>query len=80
MYKVKFRTAADRGTQEIIAGTTVVKEYVDGKGGYVGTLNWNGTPLSAEDMGMTFAELATKLGTPADAEILLFDAPKTANA
>lgn len=80
MYKVKFRTAADRGLQEMVVGTTVVKDYVDGKGGHVGTLNWNGTPLSTDDMAMTFADLANKLGTPADAEILLFDAPKTANA
>lgn len=80
MYRVKFRTGADRGQVEIVNGTTLVKDFVAEKGGSVGTLNWNGTPLSQEDLGKSFAELAERFGTSEDTEILLFDAPKTANA
>lgn len=78
MYKVKYSTAADRGEEKIVNGDVTMKEFLTEHGGNTGTLLFNGSPLVGGEE-KTFSELADFYGVADGGQILLFDAPKTAN-
>lgn len=80
MYTVKFSNGAYRAPEKVVDGNMTMKAFLEEQGGHTGTLLFNGSPLSGGLDEKTFSELANFYGVADGAEILLFDAPKTANA
>lgn len=80
MYKVSFTSGAQRFGEKIVEGSTKVCDYLNEHGGCVGTLMFNGSVISNGHEEKSFEELANFYGVEEGGTILLFDAPKTANA
>lgn len=80
MYKVEFRTNAERYDAKIVDGNTTIKDFINEYGGAVGTVTLNGVALMADEMEETFESLAEEYTIPDGSRIILFDSPKTANA
>lgn len=80
MYKVSFSSGAQRSGEKIVEGSMKVVDFISEYGGRTGTLMFNGSPLPNGHEEKTFEELAGFYGIAESGNILLFDAPKTANA
>lgn len=80
MYKVSFTSGAQRFGEKIVEGNVKVNDYLSEYGGCTGTLMFNGSALSSGHEEKTFDELSNFYGVAEGGTILLFDAPKTANA
>lgn len=80
MYTVKFSNGAYRAPEKVVDGNTTMKAFLEEQGGNTGTLMFNGSTLSEGLKEKTFSELAAFYGLADGAEIIVFDAPKTANA
>jgi len=81
MVKVKFIASAQRHAEEIVSGTTTVRNYLQDKNAMMGAkFSIGGTMLTETQLDMTFDQIVDAGLASNGATIMLYETIKTSNA
>ena len=81
MVKVKFIASAQRHAEEIVAGSTTVRSYLENKNAMMGAkFSVGGSMLTETQLDMTFDQLVDAGMASTGSTIMLYETIKTSNA